>query len=375
MMQAAVGKRKRSHRGRLNARLAGRAVPALLLLLVGGGVLAGAWLAFGKFSQARQASRLEDAQRAVQGMADAGSELVAAYVRQLQQLSKNTQIRQALKADDASLLQRQGDEFIGQFDAGLRLRILKPDNVKRDADSDPPLGFRSVNLLSQAAQSRQPIKAEVHFNASPQAHIVMIERIQDADGQLVGLLHLSLDVSLLDTLLAGTVLDGYMELRQATGSDKTLTLTTVGAASTRAGEVISQPVAHSRWQIVYWSGDTAAGSVLNGGLFLPMAAVLLLAVGLFLRKRSSGGRAGFAADGEVVYAGAVKAIMQGAHPGMEKLVPNLPNMGTQGSITPVSRGMVGEDVTMIATPPSAEAAAMPASVATDKGDGHGKQKR
>ncbi|MBI2993544.1 MAG: phosphomannomutase/phosphoglucomutase [Gammaproteobacteria bacterium] len=40
--------------------------------------------------------------------------------------------------------------------------------------------------------------------------------------------------------------------------------------------------------------------------------------------------------------------MEGAHPGMEQLIPNLPRLGVKGPVKPVSKGLTGDDITMIA---------------------------
>ena len=56
-------------------------------------------------------------------------------------------------------------------------------------------------------------------------------------------------------------------------------------------------------------------------------------------------------ENEVLYYGAIEAIMRGVHPGMEKLIPHLPGkVHRQEAARDLSRGMEGEDITRIHLP-------------------------
>ena len=116
-------------------------------------------------------------------------------------------------------------------------------------------------------------------------------------GSLVGMLHLSLDVSLItDLLQAVDTSSGYIELRQVDGS-KILLLGAAGPKQ-QGGKPVQASVPDTRWTVAYWPAQTgilasrqpgssggvpgwtlgAGGAVLAGGLLLFMLA---------RRKRSS----------------------------------------------------------------------------------------
>ena len=83
-----------------------------------------------------------------------------------------------------------------------------------------------------------------------------------------------------------------------------------------------------------------------GAIAIGAVAIVLL----FLKRRGgAGGQAG-----EVVLQGAVVAIMQGVHPGLERLVPGLAKLPKpakrQAPAMPMSQGLDGEDITMMARP-------------------------
>jgi phosphomannomutase/phosphoglucomutase len=89
-------------------------------------------------------------------------------------------------------------------------------------------------------------------------------------------------------------------------------------------------------------------------LILPVLILFVLGCGVayyFVQKRGSISEP----VSNVVYGGAVKAIMEGSHPGMEKLIPHLPKMGQTKPIKPVSMGMEGSDITRIAKPAETQA--------------------
>ena len=53
------------------------------------------------------------------------------------------------------------------------------------------------------------------------------------------------------------------------------------------------------------------------------------------------------------------AIMEGAHPGVEKLVPNLPGLGQSKKIQPISQGLIDDDVTVVEKAPAKPAVKKP----------------
>jgi phosphomannomutase/phosphoglucomutase len=91
---------------------------------------------------------------------------------------------------------------------------------------------------------------------------------------------------------------------------------------------------------------------------MALIAVVLLAAagaGLMLFRRKKGGSDARPAEKDVTYTGAVKAIIDGEHPGLAKLVPGLKgkikDSGETDDVTPLSQGLEGDDITRIKVPP------------------------
>ena len=182
-------------------------------------------------------------------------------------------------------------------------------------------------MLRKAEQSNENSGMEVHLFGSPRQHIVMVQRVEDEKGELIGLIHLSLDVSLIEKALSRLKLtNDYVELKQSA----TTYLGKAGDPAYKSGQPIVVTVPGSSWNVSYWGNGkkVAVKSGGGGNQFTVIAGSLagLLVLGLavvYLKKRFSSATT-VQPKSEVVYAGAVRAIMDGAHPGMERLVPDLP---------------------------------------------------
>jgi len=257
-------------------------------------------------------------------------------------------------ADNAALL-AMAEEKKSLFAQALKLRYIKPGSYELDNISIPPLSYASLDMLKKAETTSQ-VNSEVHMFGTPNQHIVIIERVVNNAFELIGLLHLSLDVSFFDSFAKDLSLDnGYAELTQR-GSGKTLILTKIGSGGARQGEATTVSVNDTRWIIAYWSGDEAViieDEASSGMPAVPIAIALLLLIGagvyFVMKKKGSSSEA--TEDDLILYQGAVLAIAEGAHPGVEHMIPHLPKgERITANLKPVSQGMSGEDVTMMAVP-------------------------
>jgi len=294
----------------------------------------------------------------------------------LDDISKKDEIRQLFLAGDRAALDAQADALVWEFDASLKLRLLIPGQYDVEQDANPPLGYASMDLLHKAEKSSTPVPAEVHRYGGTVAHIVIIRRVEDADKKLIGLLHLSLAPETYLQLTGMESVAGYVEVSQATDKGALL-LSSSGKKELRKGNPAQVDIAGTRWYVSCWQGKASNSGKLSSVALpkmdsLPLVPIMMvvLTIGvaaagyLFYRRRKTAREEDevktVEAGAEVVYAGAVKAIMEGKHPGLEKLIPDLPMMGITKPVQPLSQGLTGEDITMAhghkLAPPSPAAA-------------------
>jgi phosphomannomutase/phosphoglucomutase len=212
----------------------------------------------------------------------------------------------------------------------------------------------------------------VQLFGTPAQHIVMVERVANAAGAVVGVAHLSLSVDFLSKAVSALKPAGaYIEVRQPQPKLLVLDRGGVGVPSTGTEPIVA-PIPGSRWTIAYWPTRVGAAPVDNTAMrqapaatvqhaanrvpiILGLGVVAVVAVAVvfvLLKQRGKGG----GQTGEVVFQGAVVAIMEGVHPGLERLVPGLPKLAKTAKATatvmPMSQGLDGADITMIGKPPS-----------------------
>ncbi len=331
-------------------------------LVFGGGaiglvalVATGYWIYQGRIrSQAEAAG--EAAKSQAQQIAATVAAPFSTMRKQLVTLGSDATVIAAFGAGDTTALQGLAEQHAGDFHLALKLRLLSPGWIEPEPTAQPPLSFASLDMLRRAEVSTAPVSVEVHLFGSPGQHIVMVVPALNAAGQLRGLLHLSLDVTLFNEVLAeADVHGGKAELRQADGG-KSVVLGSVGEAAS-PGEPVIVSVPDTRWNIAYFpatgslADQAGKADATHPWLISGLAMVVVgVAAAAFMRRR--GARAEGAAKttgSDVVYAGAVRAIMEGVHPGMEKLVPNLPGLGQKRAIAAVSKGMSGDDITRMVT--------------------------
>ena len=322
------------------------AVVVVLILAAAG------WHVISSVNQARK----EDLRNAMNERAGALAQEVAEPFEtlsgQLRKLAKSPDIVELFKQGDAVQLAAATDNYIDRFDSALKLRFFLPHGYTLDDSSIPPLSYASLDMLRKAEQSNENSGMEVHLFGSPRQHIVMVQRVEDGKGELIGLIHLSLDVSLIEKALSRLKLtNDYVELKQSA----TTYLGKAGDPAYKSGQPIVVTVPGSSWNVSYWGNGkkVAVKSGGGGNQFTVIAGSLagLLVLGLavvYLKKRFSSATT-VQPKSEVVYAGAVRAIMDGAHPGMERLVPDLPEGSTPASdVEPVvGQGIIDDDVTLM----------------------------
>lgn len=319
-------------------------------------IVGGGWTLYSKMSVDAEKAEIEAKQSKARDIASQVQDTFASIKGNLTSLAKDQETIDLFEGDvDETGLAEIAEQKQSSFEQALKLRYIKPGNYELDTASVPPLSYASLDMLKKAEISSQ-INSEVHLYGTPNQHIVVIERVVNKAFDLIGLLHLSLNISFFDELAnVITLNEGYAEVTQIVAG-KTLTLAKLGNEGFKKGDATTVSVNDTRWSISYWSADSvavAADDTSSGLPIVPILIILLLIGGVLyfvLQKKKTGGDQ--EEDDMIIYRGAVQAIAEGAHPGVEHMIPHLPKADRiTANLKPVSQGMSGDDVTMIATPP------------------------
>lgn len=356
MVDGPVARRRIKRRTLRNA-IVGGAI--FIVVSVAGGM---GWKVYSNMSASAAEAAAEERENQTRELA----RIVSANFREL-----TRPLKQAAKAEDTVALFQQADKSALEEAAAqqstvipyiLKLRYLIPGDYPLDTDSIPPFSYASLDLLRSAEKTSQ-VNAEVLLLGTEKEHIVYIERVVNKSLELVGLIHASLSVDLLQELIAGvTVNDAYAEvIQQASG--KTSKLLGIGNKGYKSGEPTTVGINDTDWVINYWteSSPGAADDTAEAGLpLIPVAAVLvfvLLALFIFMKKKqgadSNGSRPKKSKaekktkqDDSIQYEGAVRAIAEGAHEGVSDVIPHLPKMDKAAKVAkPLSQGLEGDDIT------------------------------
>ena len=160
-------------------------VVVLLLLVFGGG-----------FTVQNVAAEAEQETQA----ADKIAVPIAAIKKQLDTLAQDEAIVTLFAEADSVALESEGEQKQSEFESALKLRLLLPGEYETDREAMPPMSFASVDLLRRAEKSATSLAAEVHGGGGEGVHIALVSRVTDIDNNLVGLLHLSIPLSLIESV-------------------------------------------------------------------------------------------------------------------------------------------------------------------------------
>lgn len=323
----------------------------------------------GKFTVETISEKSEQkTQSVLQGVSSQVARIVATPIdlirKQLGVLAQDEAIITLFAKADAIALETEGEQRKIAFESALKLRLFLPGQYEVDRETQPPISFASIDLLRRAERSTASIETEVHSLGGDGAHIAFVSRVTDAENNLVGLLHLSMPLSVIESVISTIdIPEVYIEVQQGKFS-RVLTLTQFGNVSLRNGSPVSVGIEGTKWNVVSWNdvsttvaveiGEPAAE---NSGMGLIIFVLLILATGIggfaFYRHQQLGARLEDKVVKQVVYEGAVKALMIGEHPGLERLVPDLPKSyqsTTSMSGAPPPAQVSRDDVTAIFKP-------------------------
>lgn len=314
-------------------------------------VVVGATMFMDKRAQEQQKEEQARVEKIVTDTASAVAEPVAELLAQVRQVAESPELIESFSLADATALQDRANTLADKIPSALKVRLFIPGNYSIDRESRPPLGYASLDLLREAEEGTAPLPVELHNFGSDDAHLVVVKRVKNGSGELVGLLHAGIAPG---NYIKVAGQDGYTELVQLAGGAP-LVLSRAGDVKYKSGMPVTRQIAGTRWQIRYWPESSLLLSPEEGEggipFLVPLLIVLLLAgVLVFVRMRRSVAGGGSETDdsSNVVFGGAIKAIQEGLHPGLEKLMPNIPGLGQKKPVEPVSQGMKGDDVTNVA---------------------------
>ncbi|MGH8507759.1 MAG: hypothetical protein ACREVH_03465, partial [Gammaproteobacteria bacterium] len=300
------------------------------MIRVAFGVMIGAALALNSHGEAEQAT---ESQAKIPAAPSALATEVGSRFRQqiegLDALSRDEALIAALKNPESGALDQHVQET--KLPYALKMRFVRPGQVQVDERETPHLGYASVAMLRYAERTHLAPAAEVHFLGGVQQQVALVKPVIDASGVFLGSIHVSLDVAVLKALLQPLRLDGaYIELRQI-GPSASPVLARLGAAQIAAGSAPQSqvPIAGTQWTLAYWPPVLAtrvwnADAPFTGNLllFLGVGVVVLASIGAVVAAKKKRARPPVS---EIlpVYQGALRAIIDGEHPHVEHLVPDL----------------------------------------------------
>ena len=274
------------------------------------------------------------------------------YAAALMGIAAEPRVSEVLRAGDAVQMAGAATALQPLLEGVFRLRVL-PRNIRDpDSTSKPPLTFASISMLRGARESGEDPPAEVHLGGGEDEHIVMVKRVLDTTPEppeLLGFVHMSVDPDVLRaafTALPAT--DAYVALQQG----PTISLAAKGHKPTGAAPSAIAKVAGSKLFVsLQVAGELVAGdSGSSGGLASLVALVLTVVAGVagagwyFLVYRGTGVVIRPIRGEMVIYQGAIKAILDGSHPGLEQLLPGA--IKTENTdVTPIHERADGDDVT------------------------------
>lgn len=302
---------------------------------------------------------------AYEGLANELADGIAArldpYEAALDRLAADAEVRAALQAGELATLEALAAARTPDLAHVLRLRVLPASTRDPDTAASPPLSFASISMIRSARDSGEDPPAEVHLANNDNEHLVIIRRVTDAGGdRLLGFLHLSLDPDVVrEALTAQAAPNAFAEIRQGPSVSIASSGVTPGAEAAR----VAVNVDGTRLAVVFSAPGLAAGEAGGAGALGPLtlgalALVVLLGIAVVFLRRGPGVRVGTPSSDTVIFQGAIKAILDGAHPGLEQLLPGYAGAGGM-DLDAIAERAEGDDVTQIKMPGKGEDPTLP----------------
>ena len=282
----------------------------------------------------------------------------AVYHQALDNLAADPDVALALSSGNDESRTALATQLAPKLDGVLALRILPADFRDPVPSARPPLSYASISMLNRSREEGKDLPMEAHLGGTPDEHLVILKRVTapaaDGNDALIGFLHLALKLDMLRNALAENPLKhAYLEIRQVPGNS-------IAANGVKpAGDVPTgnSHVPDSRFVVTVASegavlAGTGTGQDSGHDMLLPVIALVLACGGaivvLLARRRGPGT---IASADAVIFTGAIKAILEGAHPGLEQLLPGAHNRAAGGAVPDAALSARSDtdadDITMI----------------------------
>lgn len=209
----------------------------------------------------------------------------------------------------------------------LALRLLPAATRDPDLDSHPPLTYASISMIRHARVDGKTPPVEVHLAGDGDEHMVFMAPVRDPRAADVsaplGFVHLAVHPAVVrEVVTKAPPEDVYGEVRQG----PRVRLVASGPTPPATAPSLSVPIKGTILSVVVQaeamadSGGAAAPLPLLAIVAGAVVVAAVLALWL-LRRRATGGAVVRGGGDTVIYQGAIRAILDGVHPGLEQLLP------------------------------------------------------
>lgn len=212
---------------------------------------------------------------------------VAKYTQSVRAVAIDTRTRELLASRDSNALAQRETELRSLFPGVWRVRILPNLVLTPSTNSEPHIGYACIEVMQNAAKSKQAQPAEVHVMGTPQQHIDIQHPVLSLSGEnLIGLVQVTLKIDVLQQWLKTAYSgDGYVSLIQKVEGRSALMLAAMGNESAQStSRAVDVPVPGTSWTLSLWSPEIAETGVFNtnflitlgvGGLMIFLVIMLL----------------------------------------------------------------------------------------------------
>lgn len=206
---------------------------------------------------------------------------VQAMTQQVAATAKSPTLATALKTKNQTLIDQQQAVLSSVFPNADKVCLIAADVDQADPNACLPITFATLNSLRQAKLGGNAPVGILGLGTD-KAYLLFAQRIVDAKEQVVGVLLLALDPSVVESLLLDEYgSEGYVELQQ--GTKGVTKVASKGNAQFKQGKAsFSTAIPNSYWRVAYWSQ-------IKGGTGLPiiiMAVLLIVLTVLWLLRET-----------------------------------------------------------------------------------------
>lgn len=296
------------------------------------------WLTFQVVQSVDRGQSMEREVRAsAEGVANNIAGQIHIYRQFLDAISQDKQLIALFASNNVPELRKKGSALQQQLPGAKYLRLLPAGWNEQESGVGPKLSFAALAMLRDVEQSGVVSAAEVHqFKTEPQ-HIAMAAPvIETGAGRVVGVIHLSLSIDLINQALYQAGSDaGQVYLRQVVDG-RSLLLASSGSAGTGTGDI---DIPGSIWKISYESGGVTIGwvdGILLFGVMVIGLGLMVLAVSILTRRYHSA-----LADDQQQILILVQRVLQGKPmPSRHAKVPELQDL--MDRLTEIKPGVLGQ---------------------------------